>query len=144
MNSEKEVTHIGIVSEVGEKGIDVTIGVIAQCTNCEIKSSCNLAELSYKELYIECDPSLFKKCQRVKVRLKSVSGKNASFLLYFLPFLILIGFLLITSVIIKDETVSVIFSFLSLIPYYILLFLFRKRIKTKFIYEVTPFLGKSI
>jgi len=138
MDSNKEVTHIGIISEIGDRGIKVNIVVLTGCAGCQIKGSCNMAEQSDKKIFIECDPFQYKAGQRVMVKLKSSQGMNALFLGYVLPFIILISVLAITSVFIKNEGIVGIVSLLSLLPYFIILFLFRKRIKKKFNYVIIP------
>jgi sigma-E factor negative regulatory protein RseC len=140
MDLKKEVTHTGNVSVIGEKGIKVKIGIIAGCSDCQIKGSCNLVEQSQKELFIECNPSHFKKGQRVKVSLKTSTGKNTVFIYYILPVFVMLIAMLFAPVFIKNENGIGIFSLFSLLPYYFVIFLFRKSFKKKITYIVTPIL----
>ncbi|MBN1768417.1 MAG: SoxR reducing system RseC family protein [Prolixibacteraceae bacterium] len=138
MSAKNEVTHTGIVKSVGSYGITVGVVVQSGCASCQIKGACNMAEQADKELEINCDPAGFKIGQQVKVFLKTSQGMNALFLGYVLPFLVLLGVMIILSNIIEDEGLVGIFSLLSLAPYYLVLFLFRKQIKKKFTYVVKP------
>ena len=44
MDSKKEVTHTGIVKEIGEGAIKVSIIVQSGCASCQIKGTCNISE----------------------------------------------------------------------------------------------------
>lgn len=138
MDSKKEVTHTGIVKEVGIKGIKVGIVVISGCASCQIKGSCNMSEQTDKELEIECDPYLFTVGQHVIVRLKASQGMNALFLGYLLPFFVLLTVMIIATKATKNEGLVGLISLFSLVPYYLLLYVFRNRIKKKFTYVVQP------
>ena len=138
MSAKNEVTHTGIVKSVGEDGITVNIVVQSGCASCEIKGACSMSEQSDKELDIDCSPIGFNVGQHVNIRLKSSQGMNALFLGYVLPFLILLTVMIIlTSLTDKEGLVGVI-SIASLVPYYSLLYYYRKQIKKKFTYVVEP------
>jgi sigma-E factor negative regulatory protein RseC len=138
MDSKDEVTHTGIVSSICDKGINVTIVVVAGCASCQIKGSCNMAEQADKELYIECDSNQFKTGQQVLVRLKTSQGMNALLLGYVIPLLIVIIALITLSALRLNEGVAGILSLATLAPYYLLLYLFKSTIKKKFTYFVNP------
>jgi sigma-E factor negative regulatory protein RseC len=138
MDSDKEVTHTGIVSKICEGGINVKIVVLAGCASCQIKGSCNMAEQADKELYIECNTIQYKTGQQVLVRLKISQGMNALLLGYVLPLIVLIFSLIILSLLKIGEGLTAIFSLSTLIPYYFGLYLLRNKIKKKFTYFVNP------
>jgi positive regulator of sigma E activity len=140
MDTRREVTHTGIINKIDNKGIKVTIGVLAGCSDCQIKGNCNMAEQSVKELFIECDSAKYKTGQRVIVRLKSKREINFQFLKYILPFFILIMVMLITSVFTRNETTIGIISVITLISYYIFYMLTGRRSKKGVQYEVNPLL----
>jgi positive regulator of sigma E activity len=140
MDTKKEVTHTGIIGKIDKKGIKVTIGVLAGCTNCQIKGNCNMAEQSVKELFIECDSSQYKTGQRVMISVKSERKTNVQFLKYILPFIILLSSMLISSAFTRNETMIGIVSILTLISYFIL-FIFsleeRRKNKEKVKYQIS-------
>lgn len=138
MDSKKEVTHTGFVKEIGEHGIKVGIIVQSGCASCEIKGSCNMSEVSDKEMDIECNPTDFKIGQEVMVRLKSSQGMNAIFLGYVLPFIVLLITMIVTSSITDNEGIVGLTALASLVPYYLVLYLYRNRIKKSFTYVVHP------
>lgn len=138
MSTKNEVTHTGIVKSVGRDGIIVGIVVQSGCASCQIKGACNMAEQTDKELDIRCDPFAYKVGQQVTVCLKTAQGMNALFLGYVLPFIVLLSVMIILSNFIEDEGVVGLVSLASLVPYYVVLYFFRKQIKKKFTYVVKP------
>lgn len=138
MSAKNEVTHTGIVKSVGEDGITVNIVVQSGCASCQIKGACSMSEQSDKELDIDCNPAGYSVGQHVNVRLKSSQGMNALFLGYVLPFIILLSVMIILSGQTENEGLVGIVSIASLVPYYLLLYYFRKQIKKKFTYVVEP------
>lgn len=137
-SNKNEVTHTGIISEVGARGIKVKIGVYAGCANCHINGNCEMAEQADKELFIDCIPHHYQKGQRVEVRLKKGSGMNSKFLLYVLPFMVLLLVMLISNAFIKNETTIGILSLTSLLLYYFIILLLRNKIKKRISYFITP------
>ncbi|HUM88725.1 MAG TPA: SoxR reducing system RseC family protein [Prolixibacteraceae bacterium] len=138
MDSKSEVTHNGIVNEISPSGIKVGIIVRSACGGCDIKSVCSMSEQKEKVLDIECNPRQFSLGQEVEVRLKTTQGFHALFLGYFLPFIVLLTCLLLTSALTKNELIIGLTSIASITVYYPLLFLFKNKIKKKFSYIVNP------
>lgn len=138
MDSKKEVTHTGIVKEIGDRGIKVGIIVQSGCASCQIKGSCNMSEVSDKEMDIDCNPFDFKVGQQVLVRLKSSQGMNAIFLGYVLPFIVLLLSMIVVSNLTTNEGIIGVTALVSLIPYYAVLYLYRNKIKKNFSYVVQP------
>lgn len=138
MGSKKEVSHTGIVKERNKEGITVSILTQAGCVSCQIKDNCNMSDQSEKELDIKCDPLLFTPGQRVEVLLRATQGMNAIFLGYILPFIVLMAVMIVTSKLTQNEGIIGIAALTSLIPYYLVLFVFKNQIKKKFTYVVKP------
>jgi sigma-E factor negative regulatory protein RseC len=97
-----------------------------------------MSEQSEKELSIECDPSPYQIGQTVEVKLKESLGFYALFLGYLFPFIVLIITMIVASLFTNDEAVIGLASIGSLIPYYLILMLFKTRIKKKFSYFISP------
>ena len=97
-----------------------------------------MSDQSEKELDIKCDPLLFTPGQRVEVLLRATQGMNAIFLGYILPFIVLMAVMIVTSKLTQNEGIIGIAALTSLIPYYLVLFVFKNQIKKKFTYVVKP------
>lgn len=97
-----------------------------------------MADETEKELDIACNPHLYTPGQKVLVKLESKQGMNAIFLGYVLPFLILLSTMILLSNLSQNEGVIGLVSLLSVVPYYIILYFLKDRIKRKFTYVVNP------
>lgn len=138
MDSNKEVTHTGIVKSINSTGITISMIVNSGCASCQIKGSCNMSEQTEKELNIKCDSSSYKVGQMVLVRLQASQGFHALFLGYILPLIILIATVVIMMHLTQNEGISGLVGLSSLAPYYLVLYLRRNKIKNKFTYVVNP------
>ena len=138
MDSTKEVKHTGLVKSVQSTGITVSMIVNSGCASCQIKGTCNMSEQTEKELTIDCAPSEYKVGQMVLVRLKTSQGFHALFLGYILPLIVLIAAVVVAISITNNEGLSGLIGLASLVPYYLILFLLKNKIKNKFTYVVNP------
>ncbi len=138
MGSSKEVTHTGIIRSIDNKCIKVKIIVLSGCAGCHIQGTCNMSEQSEKEIEIECDPTRFRLGQSVEIRLQESLGFHALFLGYLLPFILLLSAMILSGMFTSNEAVIGLVSIGILVPYYLILLLFRKKIKKKFTYVVNP------
>jgi sigma-E factor negative regulatory protein RseC len=138
MDSKKEVIHTGIVRSIDNNGIKVSIVVLSGCEGCQIKEACNMSEQTEKEIEIECEPHFYRIGQEIEIKLKESQGFHILFFGYIFPFSLLIGIMAFISSLAYSETSIGLISFGSLIPYYLLLFVFRKKIKKRFSYIINP------
>jgi sigma-E factor negative regulatory protein RseC len=98
---------------------------------------CQVAEVDKKEIEIINDPgSNFNKGDKVEVSFEKSQGPKALFLGYLLPFLFVLSTLLITFEITGDEVISGISSLVVLIPYYLVLYGFRSKLKSEFAFKL--------
>lgn len=74
--------------------------------------------------------------QEVTVNFKESSGFTALFWGYILPFILVLFTLIITLEITNNELTAGMLSLIVLVPYYILLYLFRHRLKKVFKFEI--------
>lgn len=95
-----------------------------------------MSEKKDKEISVTCDTASFSVGDAVEVFLKESLGFRALFLSYILPLLVLVLTMVITSSLTSDEGVIGLASIGSLIPYYSVLFAFRKYIQKDFNYRI--------
>lgn len=138
MGSEKVITHTGTIKSIDKQHIKVSIEVMAGCSGCQVKGSCNLSDREEKEVEIECNPALYRPGQLVEVTMKESLGFRALFLGYLLPFVILIATMFIASLVTANEGTIGLLAVGSLVPYYFLLYLFKNQIRKRFSYMVKP------
>lgn len=129
----KTVSHKGVVVAVDGRRLKVQIESVSACAACHAKGMCTLSDKEEKLIDIESPAAVDKKVgDVVTVVVTQQRGMQAVVLAYILPAIVvilsLVGLLKIVS-----EPVAIILSLLSLAVYYILLYLFRNRISSKFV-----------
>ena len=129
----KTVSHKGVVVAVDGSKLKVQIESVSACAACHAKGMCTLSDKEDKLIDIEMPNGMEKKVgDVVTVVVTQQRGMQAVVLAYILPAIVvilsLVGLLKIVS-----EPVAIILSLLSLAVYYILLYLFRNRISSKFV-----------
>jgi sigma-E factor negative regulatory protein RseC len=129
----KTVSHKGVVVAVDGRRLKVQIESVSACAACHAKGMCTLSDKEEKLIDIEMPNGMEKKVgDVVTVVVTQQRGMQAVVLAYILPAIVvilsLVGLLNIVS-----EPVAIILSLLSLAVYYILLYLFRNRISSKFV-----------
>ena len=135
----KVVSHKGIVVAADGCKIKVQIESVSACAACHAKGMCTLSDKEEKLIDIESPKAVEKKVgDVVTVVVTQKRGMQAVVLAYILPAIVvilsLVGLLKIVS-----EPVAIILSLLSLAVYYILLYLFRNRISSKFVMTLSDF-----
>ena len=135
----KTVSHKGVVVAVDGNKIKVQIESVSACAACHAKGMCTLSDKEDKLIDIECSKVVGKKVgDVVTVVVAQQRGMQAVVLAYILPAIVvilsLVGLLNIVS-----EPVAIILSLLSLAVYYLILYLFRNKISSKFVMTLADF-----
>ena len=132
-NSERipTIDHDGIVQRTEDNKVIVAISASSACSGCHAEGSCSLSGQEEKIIEVRGKYNV-KPGERVTILMKQSMGYAALFLGYLLPLIIVVS-LLITLISFKvSELSSGLISIAILIPYYIVIFLFRKTINEKF------------
>ena len=132
-NSERipTIDHDGIVQRTEDNKVIVVISASSACSGCHAEGSCSLSGKEEKIIEVRGKYNV-KPGERVTILMKQSMGYAALFLGYLLPLIIVVS-LLITLISFKvSELSSGLISIAILIPYYIVIFLFRKTINEKF------------
>ncbi|MBP7508364.1 MAG: SoxR reducing system RseC family protein [Prolixibacteraceae bacterium] len=137
MDSSNKVIHNGFVKEINPGKIKVGMTVLSGCASCNIKGACSMAEKTDKDIEIECNSNDYKIGQEVMVELETSLGLKAILFSYVLPLVIIITTLIIASSFLQNELLVALLALTSVIPYYLILYLFRRNISKKFTYNVS-------
>jgi sigma-E factor negative regulatory protein RseC len=135
--AEKSISHEGVVEEMDEKGIRVKISGLAACSECQARGACSVSEGKEKYLTVPLNGSSYTEGDRVHVTISQSLGFMALFLGYGIPFLLVLTLLLIMSGVSDNELANGLVSLGSLLPYYVVLRLFRSRIDRQFLFTLT-------
>lgn len=131
------IKHDGVIKKTDDNFYYVSIIAHSACDACHSKSVCNIGTI--KEEIIEVprgSASNYSIGDRVEVKMEKTLGTKAVLLGYFYPFLLLIAMLIITTSLMKNEGVAAILSLVTLIPYYLVLYYLRDRLKKTFTFRV--------
>ena len=131
-----EIEHKGIVQKVSEDKITVGIITESACASCHAKGACTVADIKEKEVEISRFSGSFYVGQQVIIIGRSAQGFKALFFGYILPFLVIIATLIISGLFTNDEGLRGLLSLGVLVPYYLILFLFRDKMKKILEFEI--------
>lgn len=136
MKNNKELTHEGVVSK--KDGRDAWVKIIAKsaCAGCHAKGACSVADVEEKIVHVRNAPSDTKVGDSVILVANKKQEKLALFLGYVLPLCIIILSLILLRYMNVSDTISAIIALTILIPYYSVLFLFKKRIADKLEFSI--------
>lgn len=126
------IRHKGIVRQISGEVVRVNIIAESACASCHAKGICGLADMQEKTIEIKQSHEAFHAGEEVDVVMKESLGMKALFYSYMLPFIILLTVLIVMTALGINELQAGLFSLPVLIPYYLLLFFFRKRLERVF------------
>ena len=129
------INHEGIVQKADDKSVIVSISAASACSGCHAEGSCTLS--GKEEKIIEVSGSYdVKPGDTVTILMKQSMGYAALFLGYLLPLFAVVAILIFLISMKVPELSAGLLSLAILIPYYIVLFFFRKRINEKFTFTL--------
>lgn len=139
------IEHQGVVTEVTGHKLSVNLINTSSCSSCHVKGFCNVSEVDNKTVEI-MHPSEepVQKGDKVIVNYEKSLGPLALFLGYLVPFFLVIGVLVISLTLTGNEAVSGVLSLVILIPYYLLLYFLRNKLKTKFTFTIKSIKSQSV
>lgn len=108
------------------------------CAACHAKGACSAADMTEKEITIGHYQGEFQIGQQVQVTGKTSQGFLALFLAYVLPFILVLAVLFISSGLTGSEGLSGLLALAVLIPYFVVMYLFRNRLKRSFGFSIEP------
>ncbi len=131
------VSHNGIITDISNDEVQVKILSKSSCVSCNIKSACNMSEMQEKIITIPApkDKNL-SIGDNVKISMGIGQANKAVVFAYIIPLIILVSMIFILNALKLEEGINALISIGSLIPYYLILYLFRDKIKRKFEYEI--------
>ena len=135
MSHNNRIEHIGVISEINEGIIKVDINVQSACASCHASGICGV-DASNRIIEVPANKSQYNIGDQVKVVLKQKLGYVALLLGYVVPFFVVVLTLVICLKLGVSEGISGLFSVLVLVPYYLVIYLFRNKLKKEFNFEI--------
>ena len=132
-----KISHSGIIEHILDDCIKVRIVQTSACAACKVAAHCNAAESKIKIVDVFCsDNSTYQVGQDVVVWASKDVANKALLLGFGIPFLLLICVLLIALRFTSEEGIAALTALGSLVPYYFLLWLLRKKIQRQIAFHI--------
>ncbi|HIE16107.1 MAG TPA: RseC/MucC family positive regulator of sigma(E) [Bacteroidales bacterium] len=132
------VNHEGIVKNVNENFVEVSVIAKSACLSCQLKSACSVADVKEKIIKIpgyKINKS-FSIGEKVSVEMKESLGIKALLIGYVYPFFLVLAVLILVDVFTNKQGLAGLLSIGSLVPYYLILFLLKNKFKKIFTFSI--------
>ena len=132
----ERIEHSGFVTRIEGKNIQVQIIQMSACSSCHAKGACSAADMDEKFVDVESTDDTLRIGDMVNIVGESSTGLLAVLLAFVIPFMLILTSLFVLRDIVPNEAVSGTVSLALLIPYYIILSLFNKKLKRKLQFRI--------
>lgn len=129
------IGHDGIVQKFDSNSVTVKILSECACSGCHAEGACSLSGREEKIVEVSGVYNV-SPGDNVTVLMEQSTGYAAVILGYVLPVILVISVLIILASLSDSELTAGIGSIAILIPYYFIIWLFRKRISKKFTFTI--------
>jgi sigma-E factor negative regulatory protein RseC len=126
------IEHSGTINHIQGHLIEVLITQESACSSCHANGACSAADKDDKIIEVESSDPTFQVGDKVMLYGQSSMGLQAVLLAFVIPFLIILLTLFILGYYVSNEALSGTLALSTLIPYYIILSFFNKKMKSKF------------
>ena len=127
----KEIVHSGIITGMDGNKIRIHIEQQSACRTCHSRSVCMASDMKEKEVFVENDGGNYQIGETVELLGRTSTGLLAVLLAFVIPFLLILLSLIILQRVVTSEAVSALISLSLLMPYYLILSLFNKKLDKK-------------
>lgn len=140
-----KIVHRGVVDSMADGIVRVRIMQPAACGSCKIAAHCNIpgagseargARLIDVPMIRGRDYTSFHVGDEVTVAASEQMGRQAVVLAFVVPFLVLVAVVFAVSRFTDSEPTMALAGLFSLIPYYIVLYAFRRKIAEKISFDL--------
>lgn len=124
------IMHSGVVEAIDGDIVRVRVVQTSACASCKVSDHCNASESKVKliDVHNVTDATRWSVGDNVTVSASSAVAFRAMLYSFGVPFVVMVAVLVAVAVATGDETKAGLAGLLSLLPYYLLLYLLRDRI----------------
>ncbi len=133
MSDTRMVCHDGTVISQKDNHVQVKITARSACAGCHAKNVCGSADMQEKVIHAVSRVPLAPG-DTVTIKMEEKLGWLALFYGFILPFIVMAGVLFLLYLSTGDETKAGLFAIGSLVPYYLVLYVFRKKVEKDFVF----------
>lgn len=131
-----KIKHDGVIESIDSKGIHVRIIQTSACASCKVAQTCRASEQKVKIVDVLDYTGKYHVGDSVVVSASRNTAVLSLLLGFGLPLIVMVGCLIAMMLITGDEGLSALCSLVALLPYYLILFLFRHRISRKVYFSI--------
>lgn len=131
-----KVTHEGIIEAIDNRHISVRIIQQAACASCKVAAHCNASDTKVKIVDVYADSSHLTVGQKIVVSTSGSAVKNALLIGFLFPLFMIVFLIVFSKFLGKTDDVAALLALGSLIPYYIIVWLFRNKIAQKITFHI--------
>jgi sigma-E factor negative regulatory protein RseC len=133
------IEHEGIVENIRDSHLYVKVVQASACASCSVKAHCSSADTKEKLIEVTTnEASSYRVGEQVTVYGELSMGRMAVLLAFIVPFFILIIALFLFMSLWHNDAAASLCALALLIPYYIILWLEKGRMKKRFSFSVKP------
>lgn len=127
-----KIKHAGVVDGVEGECVRVRILQSSACSACKVAAHCNASETKEKIIDVmDADASHYQKGDQVMVVADTAVGFRTSLYGYLLPLILMVVTLVGVLAATHSEGLAAVSALGILIPYYVLLFLMRNKLRNR-------------
>lgn len=139
-----KIKHAGVVDGVVGECVRVRILQSSACSACKVAAHCNASETKEKIIDVmDADASHYQKGDQVMVVADTAVGFRASLYGYLLPLILMVVTLVGVLAATHSEGLAAVSALGILIPYYVLLFLMRNKLRNRLSFTLERLKGKG-
>ena len=133
---ENKIKHVGIVEAVEGECVKVRISQSSACASCKVSKQCNASEKKDKTIDVYTANPGFIVGDKVVVTASFGVGGFAVLVGMVIPMLVVLVMLFLLIAVGLSDLAASLLSLVSLVPYYLLLVIFRNRINRKVTFDI--------
>lgn len=130
------ISHNGVIERIEGNTVYVKIIQQSACAGCHAKSMCMAADSKEKIVEVTDRSGLFRVDEPVLVCGQASMGLRAVLLAFVLPLCFVVAVIVAGSVAGWKDSVSALAGLAVLVPYYLILYFFRDKLKNIFIFTI--------
>jgi sigma-E factor negative regulatory protein RseC len=136
MNASVCIEQKGMIESISNHQIRIRIDRESACGHCNVRGICNLSESSERVIEVNDSSHTFSVGEMVQVNISRNMGNKAVMLGYLFPFIVLVSSLVILTAYSLPEWLAGLLSLLLLVPYFVILYLFRDKLRRTFTFSI--------
>ncbi len=132
----ESIVHEGLIESISDTVIKVRVLQVSACSGCHAKGVCSSVDQKERIIDVQPDGNSYLTGDKVSLYGRRSWGLKAVFWAFFLPFILVVCSLTLLTSLHTSELLSGLLSLAVLIPYYLVLRMFRSQLKKNFSFTI--------